>query len=343
MIDISVDRAGHSLRMLVWEALRGYRTDRLFRFLRDKDIIVRSVAARELQLRGTRKVFDHVAKLAGDKSPMAREMSAFALGQLGVPKYPFRVSSAAILSRLACTDASASVRSAAVSSLGHLKANRSLGIVIEAAQDPAATVRVSAAFALGCLRRSTEAVRAFNKLARDKDREVREWAKWSLALRKQNRPMLRKLLLAVMATVLPIANAAGEEGSLDVQARLAALAATRIALEFTLRNSGSVPLEFFASDLPWGIQLSLMLVPVTNDPEARRIAEALYVDDPRQGQVTIKAGEQLSGTVDLLHRFPSLPKFLKTREVIVFWSFQPRQVNRTQMHRTSGAVVLPKL
>jgi hypothetical protein len=155
--------------------------------------------------------------------------------------------------------------------------------------------------------------------------------------------MLRKLLLAVMATVLPIANAAGEEGSLDVQARLAALSASRIALEFTLRNSGSVPLEFFASELPWGIQLSLMLVPVTNDSGARRIAEALYVDDPRVGQVTIKAGEQLSGTVDLLHRFPTLPNFLKTREVIVFWSFQPTQVNRTQMHRTSGAVVLPKL
>ncbi len=155
--------------------------------------------------------------------------------------------------------------------------------------------------------------------------------------------MLRKLLLVVMATVLPIANAAGQEGSLDVQAKLTALSPTRITLEFTLRNSGSVPLEFFASELPWGIQLSLMLVPVTNDSEARRIAEALYVDDPRVGQVTIKAGEQLSGTVDLLHRFPTLPKFLKTREVIVFWSFQLRQVGGTQMPRTSGAVVLPKL
>jgi hypothetical protein len=155
--------------------------------------------------------------------------------------------------------------------------------------------------------------------------------------------MVRKLLSAVMAMALSTANAANQDGSLDVQAWLAALSPTRITLEFTLRNSGAVPLEFYASDLPWGIQHSLMLVPVTNNPEARRIAEALYVDDPRVGQVTIKAGEQLSGTVDLLHRFPSLPKFLKIREVILFWSFQPTLVNGSQMHRTSGAVVLPKL
>ena len=155
--------------------------------------------------------------------------------------------------------------------------------------------------------------------------------------------MLRELLLAVMATALPIANAGGQDGSLDVGAKLAVLSASRIALEFTLRNSGSVPFEFFAADLPWGTRHSLMAVPVTNDAEARRIAEALYVDDPKPGQMTIKAGEQLSGSVDLSRRFPSLAEALKTREVIVFWSFQPTQVNGTQVHRTSGAVVLPKL
>ena len=88
--------------------------------------------------------------------------------------------------------------------------------------------------------------------------------------------------------------------------------------------------------------IALMLVAVTNSSEASRIAEALYVDDPRVGQVTIKAGEQLSGTVDLLHRFPSLPKVLKTREVVVFWSFVPKQTDGTRMPRTSGAVVLAK-
>jgi hypothetical protein len=155
--------------------------------------------------------------------------------------------------------------------------------------------------------------------------------------------MLRILFLAVMATVLPIANARGQDGSLDLRAKLASLSPSRIKLEFTLRNSGSVPLEFFASDLPWGTRHSLMLVPVTNDPEARRIEEVLYIDDPKPGQVTIKPGEQSSGTVDLLRRLPSLPKFLKTREVIMFWSFQPTQLNGRQMRRTSGAVVLPKL
>jgi hypothetical protein len=154
--------------------------------------------------------------------------------------------------------------------------------------------------------------------------------------------MLRKLLPVVVAMLLSIANAAGQDGALDVRAKVAVLSPSRIALELTLRNPGLVPLDLFAADVPWGTRQSLMLVPVTNDRETRRIDEALYIDDPKPGQVSVKAGGQLSGIVDLSRRFPTLLEVLKTREVIVFWSFQPTPVNGTPLDRTSGAVVLPK-
>ena len=183
MIDISADRAGHSLRTLVWQALRGYRTDLLYQFLRDKDVIVRTIAARELQTRGTRKVYEYVSRHASDKSTVMREISAFVLGQLGTPDRPFRERSVPILVKLASSDQSPSVRAAAVSSLGHLRASRSLPVVVDAAQDPSADVRTSAAVALGCLKRTTNSVRTLRKLVRDKDRGVREWAMWSLDLK----------------------------------------------------------------------------------------------------------------------------------------------------------------
>jgi hypothetical protein len=90
MTDDSADRAGHSLRTLVWQALRLYRTDLLYQFLCDKDVIVRTIAARELQTRGTRKVYEYVSRHANDKSTVMREISAFVLGQLGTPDRPFR-------------------------------------------------------------------------------------------------------------------------------------------------------------------------------------------------------------------------------------------------------------
>ena len=114
--------------------------------------------------------------------------------------------------------------------------------------------------------------------------------------------MLRKLRLVVMAVVLSVVNASAQDGSLELRARVAALSPSRITLDFSLLNSASVPLDFFAADLPWATRRSLMLVPVTNDSEAQRIAEALYVDDPKPGQVTVKARDQLSGTVDLSRR-----------------------------------------
>jgi HEAT repeat protein len=179
MIDPSVDQPGHSLRTLVWQALRTYRTEHLFPFLLDRDVIVRTIAARELQVRGTLQVFEHVIQLAGQDRHVAREVAAFVLGQLGLSKRPYRNRSFPVLAKLA-EDAHPSVRSAAIASLGHLRLPRSLPAVVQAAQDRVAPVRLSAAFALGKFKKTPETVRLLRKLARDKHPQVREWATFSL-------------------------------------------------------------------------------------------------------------------------------------------------------------------
>src|ERR1700761_2853446 len=82
MIDISTDESGHSLRMLVWQAIRLYPTASLFPFLNDPDVIVRSIAAREIQMRGGRDVLKRTLKLLEGGKAQQREMAAFILGQL---------------------------------------------------------------------------------------------------------------------------------------------------------------------------------------------------------------------------------------------------------------------
>lgn len=179
MIDLSTDKPGHSLRTLVWQAIREYRTGALFPFLLDKDTVVRTIAARELQVRGTKPVFEHALHLATRRSRTAREIGAFILGQLGTPKRPFRRESLPMLCKLA-DDKDAEVRSAAISSLGHLKAEGALQILVRAASDPEACVRFSAASALGGLRKSAVARRALRKLARDSNKNVKDWAQFEL-------------------------------------------------------------------------------------------------------------------------------------------------------------------
>ena len=56
--------------------------------LSEQDAIVRTAAARELQMRGGRDIFEKVQHLSGNENPETREIAAFILGQIGTPKMP---------------------------------------------------------------------------------------------------------------------------------------------------------------------------------------------------------------------------------------------------------------
>jgi hypothetical protein len=155
--------------------------------------------------------------------------------------------------------------------------------------------------------------------------------------------MLKSLVVAALVLISGIQSATATEAPLELRTKLVEALHDKIALNVTVRNTQSIPVELNKADLPWGTRHALMLVAVTNDTEATRVDEALFIDDPGPGQVVLKPLGELSGSVDLLRRFPTLLGLLKTHEVIVFWSYRPQQTNGTQLQQISGAVILKKL
>jgi HEAT repeat protein len=178
MIDIGTDKAGRSLRMLVTEALRHYPTSALFPFLNDRDVITRSAAAREIQIRGGKRAFGQTAGLLGDDNQQLREMACFILGQLGTPKLPFRSLSIAMLVKHLATEKHADAIAAALMSLGHLGATSQILKLAKFRQHPDPSVRAALiyAVALACAKadRTSESVTAIVKgLRKDRSSQVR--------------------------------------------------------------------------------------------------------------------------------------------------------------------------
>lgn len=179
MIDISTDKPGETIRALVWQALKQYRNEHLYQFLHDKSPIVRTIAARELQIRGAKDTFRKMEILARSESAVLKELCAFILGQLGTPKAPYKNESIPYLLALSA-DKSPNVRSAAIAALGHLRADDKQTIILKAAKDKSPKVRLAAAAALIHLKRSASSTKCLKQLCKDRNREVRSWAQTSL-------------------------------------------------------------------------------------------------------------------------------------------------------------------
>lgn len=176
MIDVGTDRPGHSLKLLVFQALKLYETSALLPLLLDKDSIVRAAVARELQGRGGEVVYHEAVRLLASRTSATREIAAFLLGQLSYPEYPFAAQSVPLLIAVLRKDKSASVRASAAAALGHLRKKSALSALLFASNDGSAEVRVCVAFALSMYPRSMQAKECLLRLSKDKDEEVRRWA-----------------------------------------------------------------------------------------------------------------------------------------------------------------------
>jgi hypothetical protein len=113
-------------------------------------------------------------------------------------------------------------------------------------------------------------------------------------------------------------------------------------LEISITNPGNQAITMFKANLPWSTRHSLLLVAVTADRSARRLNEALYVDDPSPGAVTVPPSQVLSGHIDLDQRFPELNEARKHSEIILFWSYETELLNNVRTNRVSGTVVIPQ-
>lgn len=184
MID-DKDITDSTLRFILWKALREYPTNELLELLEDEDMIVRTSAAKQLQLRPEEDVYHATVQLVEAQKEYKREISAFVLGQLGTPKFPYKDKSIPILTRL-FDDSSADVRATAVSSIGHLGSEKIhhddmlLDKVIKLSIDQNEDVRLCCAYALALFIKSQKVIDALKKLLSDSSNDVKEWAELSM-------------------------------------------------------------------------------------------------------------------------------------------------------------------
>jgi hypothetical protein len=124
--------------------------------------------------------------------------------------------------------------------------------------------------------------------------------------------------------------------SLDVTAD-----ATGATLQLELSYHGDRPVELYRADLPWGSVHSLILAAVRLDPFGSPLEQVFPIDDPGPETVVIDPGDALAGSVDLAARFPALAADRQAHDVMVFWTYQPRDVEGLGFERLSGSLLLP--
>lgn len=177
MLD-DLDISDSALRRILWEALDGYSDEELLGFCRERDVILRTSAAKKLHLRDGVEIFNGAVGFCKETESDIREIGCFILGQLGTPRKPFAEKSLPVLISMS-RDSCSAVRASAIAALGHLSVPDSLGVILGAINDHSASVRLSAAFALGGFF-GEKVVNALNVLMEDEDVGVREWAEVSL-------------------------------------------------------------------------------------------------------------------------------------------------------------------
>jgi HEAT repeat protein len=161
--------------MLVHHALKDFPAESLYKFAKDKDEIVRTLAAAHLmsKRRLGEKTFAFAVNAAKAEKAHYREIGAYILGQLCYPDYPFKKRSVPILEKLS-KDSNANVRAAAIAALGHLEVSSAERLIARALKDADPGVVLCATFAIYCLkvtgkyeRRVREVVARFGKKTRN--------------------------------------------------------------------------------------------------------------------------------------------------------------------------------
>ncbi len=187
MID-DIDSSESTLRLLASESLKKWSLKGVLKLLTDDDYIVRTLAARELQIRGDHEIYDYVVDLVKDDKDYIREIAAFVLGQLATPKMPFKDNSVPLLLNL-ITDESYEVRATTAASLGHLcfeKMPEDVEVaLLKASNDCNSDVRACTGYALGNSTGSEEVIQTLRNLLKDESKEVRDYAELGLDILKE--------------------------------------------------------------------------------------------------------------------------------------------------------------
>lgn len=181
---IDQDTTFTTIKLLAAQALRGYSIEALLPMLKDSDPIVRTLVARELQVRGGEEVFCYAKELIASHRFEHREIAAFLLGQLDTPHLSFRKHSLPLLEQL-LDDKYFEVKGAAVAALGHLNASQLASKIISLASSDEDYVRENVAFALSCIDLNKDDLKTLRKLKKDSNPDVSDWAEFALKEHKR--------------------------------------------------------------------------------------------------------------------------------------------------------------
>lgn len=120
------DLSASTSRLLMWQALKKYSLKALIALLDDPEVHVRTIAARELQIRGGSTVWRTGRRLCASRARHDKIMGLFVLGQLGTPQLPYQEKSLNLIEEIFKQGQSSFVTEQALYSVGHLRKGRPL-------------------------------------------------------------------------------------------------------------------------------------------------------------------------------------------------------------------------
>lgn len=111
-------------------------------------------------------------------------------------------------------------------------------------------------------------------------------------------------------------------------------------IKVQLTNDSSVPVELYTSFLPWRLN-GMLLLACESRPNSAPLTPFIAIDDPDDETISLSSGASLIGDIDLSRRFPSFNNAISTKDVIIFWSYQPHGPGiSSRCKQQAGAIVL---
>lgn len=177
MID-PYDASHDRLRLAVARGLSHYDEAQLFDCLSDPEPVLRTAAARQLHVRGSRAAYERSVTLLDHPRYEQREIGAFVLGQFGTPDCPYASETFGYIPRL-FEDIYVEVRAAAAQAagslamLGHQPPPAIVHQLVEQSRSLEPRLRAEVAFALGMMR-DPAALPCLQAMTDDADPDVRD-------------------------------------------------------------------------------------------------------------------------------------------------------------------------
>ncbi|HZR65025.1 MAG TPA: hypothetical protein VFA85_07750 [Terriglobales bacterium] len=109
-------------------------------------------------------------------------------------------------------------------------------------------------------------------------------------------------------------------------------------LRVTLTSGAANEVKLYRSELPWGNRYSMVFAAAKPNSE---VLDLVYpVDDPGPTQITMKAGDTLTGEIDLQYVIKDL-SILKKSDALLFWAYKtPAALHLPRW--TGGLVIIPQ-